>query len=105
MPYRTFLFFPPLIDCFLSLPAFSFLSSPPCAAGPFVPGFEVIPYNDLAALEAKLDADKNIVAFMVEPIQGEAGVVVPDAGYLKKAQQLLHKHNALLIADEVRACV
>ena len=65
-----------------------------------MPGFENIPYNDLAALEAKLEADKNIVAFMVEPIQGEAGVVVPDEGYLKKAQQLLHKHKALLIADE-----
>ena len=68
-----------------------------------MPGFENIPYNDLAALEAKLEGDKNIVAFMVEPIQGEAGVVVPDDGYLKKAQQLLHKHNALLIADEVSA--
>ena len=68
-----------------------------------MPGFETIPYNDLQALEQKLESDKNIVAFMVEPIQGEAGVVVPDEGYLRKAQQLLHKHNALLIADEVRA--
>lgn len=66
-----------------------------------MPGFENIPYNDLGALEAKLEADKNIVAFMVEPIQGEAGVVVPDEGYLKKAHELLRKHNALLIADEV----
>lgn len=70
--------------------------------GPFMPGFELIPYNDLAALEQKLAADPNIVAFMVEPIQGEAGVVVPDDGYLAKAQQLLKKHNALLIADEVQ---
>ncbi|EFN56647.1 hypothetical protein CHLNCDRAFT_57535 [Chlorella variabilis] len=70
--------------------------------GPFMPGFEVIPYNDLPALQAKLESDPNIVAFMVEPIQGEAGVVVPDDGYLKKAQELLHKHNALLIADEVQ---
>lgn len=70
--------------------------------GPFMPGFETIPYNDLGALEAKLESDPNIVAFMVEPIQGEAGVVVPDHGYLKKAQELLHKHKALLIADEVQ---
>lgn len=70
--------------------------------GPFMPGFECIPYNDLPALEAKLQSDPSIVAFMVEPIQGEAGVVVPNQGYLKKAQELLHKHNALLIADEVQ---
>ncbi|KAL4443353.1 hypothetical protein ABPG75_011090 [Micractinium tetrahymenae] len=70
--------------------------------GPFMPGFEVIPYDDLDALQQKLEADPNIVAFMVEPIQGEAGVVVPQDGYLKKAQELLHKHKALLIADEVQ---
>ncbi|KAF6253291.1 ornithine transaminase [Scenedesmus sp. NREL 46B-D3] len=70
--------------------------------GPYMPGFELIPYNDLAALEQKLAADPTIVAFMVEPIQGEAGVVIPDEGYLAKAQQLLRKHNALLIADEVQ---
>ncbi|WIA30706.1 hypothetical protein OEZ86_000774 [Tetradesmus obliquus] len=70
--------------------------------GPFMPGFELIPYNDLAALEAKLKADPNIVAFMVEPIQGEAGVVIPDDGYLAKAHALLKQHNALLIADEVQ---
>ncbi|KAJ9510845.1 hypothetical protein QJQ45_027749, partial [Haematococcus lacustris] len=112
--------------------------------GPFMPGFETIPYNDLAALEAALQKDPNIVAFMVEPIQagpdlplaltrgrsqslgpslafhlatlllrpslppccavlqGEAGVVVPQDGYMRSAQQLLHKHNALLIADEVQ---
>ncbi|KXZ48305.1 hypothetical protein GPECTOR_29g8 [Gonium pectorale] len=70
--------------------------------GPFMPGFEVIPYNDLAALQAKLEADPHIVAFMVEPIQGEAGVVVPDPGYLSGAHRLLKKHNALLIADEVQ---
>jgi ornithine--oxo-acid transaminase len=70
--------------------------------GPFVPGFENIPYNDLSALQAKLEADPNIVAFMVEPIQGEAGVVVPDAGYLTGAKKLLKQHNALLIADEVQ---
>lgn len=70
--------------------------------GPFMPGFEVIPYDDIPALQAKLESDPNIVAFMVEPIQGEAGVVVPQDGYLKKAQELLHKHNALLICDEVQ---
>ncbi|KAK9806178.1 hypothetical protein WJX72_004528 [[Myrmecia] bisecta] len=70
--------------------------------GPFMPGFEVIPYNDLPALEEKLKSDPNIVAFMVEPIQGEAGVVVPDQGYLHGAHKLLKQHNALLIADEVQ---
>lgn len=70
--------------------------------GPFMPGFEVIPYNDVAALTKKLESDPNIVAFMVEPIQGEAGVVVPDDGYLKQCKTVLEKHNALLIADEVQ---
>eukprot|EP00878_Enallax_costatus_P009186 GHUV01009603.1.p1 GENE.GHUV01009603.1~~GHUV01009603.1.p1 ORF type:complete len:239 (+),score=40.23 GHUV01009603.1:647-1363(+) len=70
--------------------------------GPFMPGFDLIPYNDLDALEQKLKEDPNIVAFMVEPIQGEAGVIIPQDSYLKKAQQMLKKHNALLIADEVQ---
>lgn len=70
--------------------------------GPFMPGFGVVPYNDLSALERALEQDPNIVAFMVEPIQGEAGVVVPDDGYLKQAHALLKKHGALLIADEVQ---
>lgn len=70
--------------------------------GPFMPGFSTIPYNDLTALKAALEQDPNIVAYMVEPIQGEAGVVVPDEGYLKAAQELLHAHNALLICDEVQ---
>lgn len=65
-----------------------------------MPGFEIIPYNDVAALKMKLESDANIVAFMVEPIQGEAGVVVPDDGYLRDVHSLLKKHNALLIADE-----
>jgi hypothetical protein len=68
-------------------------------------GFEVIPYNDIPALQKKLEASSNIVAFMVEPIQGEAGVVVPDDGYLAKAQKLLQEHNALLICDEVQTGV
>ncbi|XP_073210226.1 ornithine aminotransferase, mitochondrial isoform X2 [Lepidochelys kempii] len=69
--------------------------------GPFMPGFEVIPYNDLPALERALQ-DPNIAAFMVEPIQGEAGVVVPDEGYLPGVQELCTKHNVLFIADEIQ---
>ncbi len=69
--------------------------------GPYMPGFEIIPYNDLAAL-AKAVQDPNVAAFMVEPIQGEAGVVVPDEGYLSKAFQLCKENNVLFIADEVQ---
>src|SRR5574338_56208 len=69
--------------------------------GPFVPGFEKIPYNNIAALEKALE-DPNVAAFLVEPIQGEAGVFVPDDGYLKKAQELCKAKNVLLICDEVQ---
>ena len=69
--------------------------------GPFVPGFEKIPYNNIAALEKVLE-DPNVAAFLVEPIQGEAGVFVPDDGYLKKAQELCKAKNVLLICDEVQ---
>jgi ornithine--oxo-acid transaminase len=69
--------------------------------GPYMPGFDLVPYNDTAALEQAF-ADPNVAGFMVEPIQGEAGVVVPDAGYLKTAYDLCRKHNVLLIADEVQ---
>jgi ornithine--oxo-acid transaminase len=69
--------------------------------GPYLPGFEVIPYNDLAALEKAL-TDKNIAGFLVEPIQGEAGVIVPDDGYLAKAKQLCEQANVLFIADEIQ---
>jgi ornithine--oxo-acid transaminase len=69
--------------------------------GPFLPGFIVIPYNDLPALESALQ-DPTVVGFLVEPIQGEAGVVVPDAGYLKKSYDLCKKAKALFIADEVQ---
>ncbi|ROI08338.1 ornithine--oxo-acid transaminase [Chryseobacterium sp. H3056] len=71
--------------------------------GPFTPGFVKIPYNDINALEETLknDAD-NIAAFLVEPIQGEAGVYVPDEGYLKQASELCKKYNVLFIADEVQ---
>ncbi len=69
--------------------------------GPFTPGFIKVPYNDLTALAEKLK-DSNVAAFMVEPIQGEAGVVLPDAGYLKKASELCKKHRVLFIADEIQ---
>ncbi len=69
--------------------------------GPFTPGFVKIPYNDLAALEKELK-DPNVAGFLVEPIQGEAGVFVPDEGYLKKAFELCKKNNVLFIADEVQ---
>lgn len=69
--------------------------------GPYLPGIELVPYNDLKALELALD-DPNVAGFIVEPIQGEAGVVVPDAGYLKNAYDLCKKANALFIADEVQ---
>ncbi len=69
--------------------------------GPFLPGYEVIPYNDLPALELAL-RDPHVAGFMVEPIQGEAGVVVPDAGYLRKAWEMCQASNALFIADEVQ---
>lgn len=69
--------------------------------GPYTPGFIVIPYNDLAALEKALE-DKNVVGFLVEPIQGEAGVYVPQEGYLKKASEMCKKNNVLFIADEVQ---
>ncbi|KAM4623348.1 ornithine aminotransferase, mitochondrial [Polymixia lowei] len=69
--------------------------------GPFMPGFELVPYNDITALEKALQ-DPNVAAFMVEPIQGEAGVVVPDQGYLTKVRELCTKHNVLWIADEVQ---
>ena len=69
--------------------------------GPFVPGFSRIPYNDLATLEEKLQ-NPHVAAFMVEPIQGEAGVVIPSPGYLKKAAALCKKHRVLFIADEIQ---
>lgn len=71
--------------------------------GPFTPGFVKIPYNDSAALEQTLEklGDK-VAGFLVEPIQGEAGVYVPNDGYLKKCYELCKKHNVLFIADEVQ---
>ena len=69
-----------------------------------MPGYDLIPYNDLESLEEKLK-DKNVCAFMVEPIQGEAGVVVPDEGYLSGVRKLCTKYNVLFIADEVQTCI
>lgn len=69
--------------------------------GPYMPGFDLVPYNDLDALEKALQ-DPNVAAFMVEPIQGEAGVVVPQEGYLSKVAALCKKHRVLFIADEVQ---
>lgn len=69
--------------------------------GPFMPGFISIPFNDLPALENALQ-DKNVCGFLVEPIQGEAGVVVPDDGYLSKAKQFCSDANVLFIGDEIQ---
>lgn len=69
--------------------------------GPFTPGFISIPYSDIAALETVL-ANKNVAGFLVEPIQGEAGVFVPEEGYLAKAKALCEANNVLFIADEVQ---
>ena len=71
--------------------------------GPFTPGFLRIPYNDIEALAKVLeDEAEHIAAFLAEPIQGEAGVYVPDEGYLKNASELCKKHNVLFVADEVQ---
>jgi len=69
--------------------------------GPFMPGFGLVPYNNLAALETALQ-DPNVAAYMVEPIQGEAGVVIPTDGYLKGVRDLCTKYNVLFIADEIQ---
>jgi ornithine--oxo-acid transaminase len=69
--------------------------------GPYMPGFKAIPYNDTAALAEAL-TDKNVAGFLVEPIQGEAGVRVPDAGYLSEAKSLCEAANVLFIADEIQ---
>jgi ornithine--oxo-acid transaminase len=70
--------------------------------GPFTSGFIKIPYDDIEALEKALQSNPNIAGFLVEPIQGEAGVYVPSEGYLAKAKALCEQHNALFIADEVQ---
>lgn len=69
--------------------------------GPFVPNFEKVPYNDLPALENILK-DPNVCGLMLEPIQGEAGIIVPCEGYLKECRALCDRHGVLLIIDEVQ---
>ena len=70
--------------------------------GPFNMGFKIIPYGDISAFETQLKANPNIVAFMLEPIQGEAGIIIPPEGYLKEVRQLCDKYNVLMIVDEVQ---
>ena len=86
-----------------TMAAISASTDPECkdGFGPYLPGLDIIPFNNLAALEKELE-DPNVAAFLVEPIQGEAGVLVPDEGYLKKAQELCKAKNVLLICDEVQ---
>ncbi len=81
----------------------SFSSDPDATKefGPYMPGYTAIPYNDTAALEKAMQ-DKNVVAFLFEPIQGEAGVVVPDEGYYKKIRTLCTEYNVLMVADEIQ---
>ncbi|KAG5308934.1 OAT protein, partial [Pseudoatta argentina] len=87
-----------------SLAALSASTDPNCYTdfGPYVPLFEKVPYNDPVALEQKFQENPNICAFMMEPIQGEAGVIVPTDGYLKRVRELCTKYNVLWIADEVQ---
>jgi ornithine--oxo-acid transaminase len=81
----------------------SFSSDPSARSGfgPFLPGFDIIPYNDLPALARALE-DKNVAGFLVEPIQGEAGVVIPHEGYLAKARSMCQDAQVLFIADEIQ---
>ncbi|XP_050348927.1 ornithine aminotransferase, mitochondrial [Nymphalis io] len=86
-----------------TLSAVSSSSDPTCfqGFGPYMPCFELVPYNNIPALEKMLQ-DPTVAAFMVEPIQGEAGVIIPDDGYLRKVRELCTKYNVLWIADEVQ---
>lgn len=88
-----------------SIAAASSSSDPECYKnyGPFTPGFELIDYNSIDALRTKLESNPNIAAFYVEPIQGEAGVVVPDDGYLAEVAKLCKQHNVLFVADEIQS--
>lgn len=70
--------------------------------GPYVPNFEKIEYNNINILEEKLESNPNIAAYMMEPIQGEAGVIIPSTGYLKKVRELCNKYNVLMICDEIQ---
>ncbi|MBC7509574.1 MAG: ornithine--oxo-acid transaminase [Ferruginibacter sp.] len=86
-----------------TMAAISSSTDPDCynKFGPFMPGFQVVPYNDLAALEKSFQ-DNTVAAFMFEPIQGEAGVLVPDEGYLTGIRNLCTEYNVLMIADEIQ---
>ncbi len=86
-----------------TMAAISSSTDPSCYQnfGPFMPGFEIVPYNNLAALEQAFQ-DSDVAAFMFEPIQGEAGVVVPDEGYLKGVRDLCDEYNVVMIADEIQ---
>lgn len=81
----------------------SFSTDPVCREGfsPFTPGFELVPYGDIRALEAAID--DHTVAFLVEPIQGEAGIIIPPDGYLKQVRELCTRRNVLFIADEIQS--
>jgi ornithine--oxo-acid transaminase len=86
-----------------TLAACSSSTDPSCyeGFGPFIPGLEIVPYNDLEAVD-RATQDPNVCSFMVEPIQGEAGVFVPDEGYLRGVREICNKNNVLFIADEVQ---
>lgn len=81
----------------------SFSTDPPCREGfgPFTPGFKIIPYGDIHALKAAID--ETTVAFLVEPIQGEAGIIVPPKGYLRQVREVCSRNNVLFIADEIQS--
>ncbi|HXS36778.1 MAG TPA: ornithine--oxo-acid transaminase [Flavipsychrobacter sp.] len=85
----------------ISVISFSTDPSAKSGFGPFTPGYEIIPYNDIPALKKALE-DTDVAGFLVEPIQGEAGVIVPDDGYLSKAAALCKDANVLFIADEIQ---
>lgn len=84
----------------ISIVSFSTDSNARSGFGPFTPGFKVIPFDDVQSLERAITP--NTVAFLVEPIQGEAGVIIPQAGYLKAAKELCEKHRVILILDEIQ---
>ena len=76
------------------------MNSPRSGFGPFTPGFKIIPFGDASALEEAITP--NTVAFLVEPIQGEAGVIIPPAGYLREVKSICEKNNVVLILDEIQ---
>ena len=69
--------------------------------GPFTPGFPMVPFNDIPSIKRMFEKDKNIAAIMLEPIQGERGVIIPDKGYMSEVKKLCKQHNVLLILDEI----